>query len=155
MEPLPLKDIHLPAAISWWPPALGWWLLAGLIFVLLFGLAWVYKRLTRKSALKDAKILFNKIRQQPSNDKRETLNALSALLRRTAISHAVRDDVAGLRGQAWLEYLDRSLPDAPFTQGVGHCLLDAHYRPIEPEGIDMQAVFHVCERWLQAQDKKS
>src|SRR5262245_66626316 len=30
MSALPLRDIHLPGAISWWPPAPGWWVLAAL-----------------------------------------------------------------------------------------------------------------------------
>ena len=52
---LPLKDIHLPDAISWWPPAIGWWLLALLIPILIVFSYWLYKRLTRKTALKTAK----------------------------------------------------------------------------------------------------
>ncbi len=32
---LPLRDIHLPGSIGWWPPAPGWWLLAGLLLAAL------------------------------------------------------------------------------------------------------------------------
>jgi len=28
-----LHDIHMPEAIGWWPPAPGWWLLLGLVFI--------------------------------------------------------------------------------------------------------------------------
>ncbi|MGH8222486.1 MAG: DUF4381 family protein, partial [Woeseiaceae bacterium] len=32
MDPqqIPLRDLHLPEAVGWWPPAPGWWLLIAL-----------------------------------------------------------------------------------------------------------------------------
>ena len=65
MQPtqLPLKDIHLPDAISWWPPAIGWWLVAIFIPLLSFFLYWLYKRLTRKTAIKTAKKTLAMIKQ--------------------------------------------------------------------------------------------
>ncbi len=155
MESLPLKDIHLPDAIGWWPPAPGWWLAALLLMMLAFLAHYVYKRLTRKSAVKSAKTLLNTLRHQPIEPK-QTLTELSALLRRTAISTGNRNEIAGLNGTAWLAYLDRSLPDAPFSQGVGRCLADAHYRPTSALGdIDFEALFALCERWLKQQGKHS
>lgn len=154
MEPLPLKDIHLPESIGWWPPASGWWLLTILLILCILAIRRAYRRLTRKTAIKRAQTLLTQIRQQQS-DPLQTLTDLSALLRRTAISADARGAVAGLRGQAWLEYLDRKLPDAPFSQGVGRCLADAHYRPSAPEQTDLEALFELCERWLKQQGKPS
>jgi hypothetical protein len=51
---LPLKDIHLPDAISWWPPAIGWWLIIILMPLLIVFFYWFYKRLTRKTAINTA-----------------------------------------------------------------------------------------------------
>ena len=154
MEPLPLKDIHLPEAIGWWPPASGWWLSLVFLIFLFILIVYLYKRLTRKSAVKSAQKLLQHIRQQPI-DSRKTLTELSSLLRRTAISTGNRNQIASLNGQAWLEYLDRSMPDAPFSQGVGRCLADAHYRPSAANDVNFDDLFAICERWLKQQSKQS
>ena len=53
MDPnLPLRDIHLPAPISWWPPAPGWWLLLFGIPTLLILLAWLWRWVRRKTVRK-------------------------------------------------------------------------------------------------------
>lgn len=154
MDSLPLKDIHLPEAIGWWPPAPGWWLLPIVLALLAVGLRYVYKRLTQKTALKSAKNLLKSMRLDQTNNL-QTLSELSVLLRRTAISIANRNDVASLHGQAWLDYLDGEMPDRPFSQGVGRCLADAHYRPTLGEELDLPGLFDLCERWLKQQAKKT
>lgn len=154
MDPLPLKDIHLPTGIDWWPPALGWWLVAIVLPLLILGLVLLYRRLTRQTAVKAAQKLLQRIRQQPDQDPLQTLSALSVLLRRTALSNDPRDEVAQLHGQAWLEYLDRLLPDAPFSQGEGRCLADGHFRPNLADDTDLEALLALCERWLKQQDQR-
>jgi cbb3-type cytochrome oxidase subunit 3 len=71
--PLPLKDIHLPEAISWWPPAIGWWLLLVLIPLTVFILVWAYRYLTRKTAVKTAKKLLLTLKQDDSKDNAKKL----------------------------------------------------------------------------------
>ena len=154
MEPLPLKDIHLPEAIGWWPLAPGWWLAALSAIAFVLSVRYLYRRLTRKTAVNSARKLLKNLKQQPIAGL-QTLSELSALLRRTAISTDGRNQAAGLQGQAWLAYLDRSFPDAPFSQGIGRCLADGHYRPTMPGDVDFEALFDLCERWLKQQGKKS
>ncbi|MGY6274433.1 DUF4381 domain-containing protein [Methylomonas sp. MgM2] len=154
MEPLPLKDIHLPDTIGWWPPAPGWWLSLVALAILIVLARYGYKRRTRKNAVKSAHHLLKGIRNQSADPKR-TLTELSALLRRTAISTGRRDRIAGLNGAAWLDFLDQSLPDSPFSQGIGRCLADAHFRPSSADDIDFDALFALCERWLKQQGKNS
>jgi len=154
MEELPLKDIHLPAAIGWWPPAPGWWLLLVLSLALPTAGYWLYRRLTRKTPLKAARKFLAELRAQNELDPAACLRELSALLRRVSISRDPRSQVAHLHGDAWLQFLDQGLADAPFSTGPGRCLADAHYRPSAPTDLDLNAIFAVCERWLQQQEKR-
>jgi cbb3-type cytochrome oxidase subunit 3 len=156
MEPtkLPLRDIHLPEAIGWWPPAIGWWLLAILIPLLIALMFWLYKRIIRKTAIKAAKKLLLEIKQDQQRDNSQKLKDLSALIRRTAISTNVRNECAGLTGQHWLEFLDRSATGAPFSQGIGQLLANAPYQQSAPTEQEISQLTSLCEDWLNAQAKR-
>jgi cbb3-type cytochrome oxidase subunit 3 len=148
-QQLPLKDIHLPGPVGWWPPALGWWLLALLIIVLLALSIWLYKKLTRKTALKTAKALMKAIEQNENLDDYEKISQLSKLLRRTAISSFPRSETASLTGQAWLRFLDEPLPDHPFSEGIGRLLIQAPYQAQRRDDLPVNELFKLCADWLQ------
>lgn len=148
---LPLKDIHLPEAITWWPLAIGWWLLMAVTIAALVGSYYLYKRLTRKTASKQAKAVLLSIKQRASSDVLQTIKALSACLRRVAISVDSREKTAGLVGNAWLEYLDESMDDTPFKSGVGRLLVDAPYQPLMTEQVDINELITLCETWMSRQ----
>jgi hypothetical protein len=154
MQPtqLPLKDLHLPEMIGWFPPAFGWWLVVVLIPLSLWFLYGCYQRLTRKTSLKTAKRLLNTLKNSTVSNS-EKLTELSALLRRVAISVAPRAQTASLTGQAWLAFLDSTLKDAPFTTGAGRCLADAPYRQSPPSEQEIYQLISLCEDWLKAQKK--
>ncbi len=107
MDPdqIPLRDLHLPEAIGWWPLAPGWWLLMGLAAVGLGLLLRHYLRrrargAARRHALQQLKDLTAEYEQH--RDAVRFSAALSELLRRTMLAYAPREDVAGLTGDAWL-----------------------------------------------------
>lgn len=154
MEQLPLKDIHLPTVIGFWPPAAGWWLLLAGMGLLLCLAYWLIRRLRRRSAFKAASKILMDLRGKKQEDRLATLTELSALLRRVAISAAPRTDVASLNGAAWLAYLDQGLDDQPFSNGAGRCLAQAPYRPMPPTAAELEALLSLCERWLKQQAKK-
>ncbi|WP_347987229.1 DUF4381 domain-containing protein [Methylomonas sp. AM2-LC] len=151
MEQLPLKDIHFPEAVSIWPLAPGWYMLAVLILLCCFGVVYLYKRLKSKTVLKVAAKVLVTIRADENLDNLQTLGALSTWLRRVAISNAPRSDVASLSGSDWLSYLDTHLHDAPFSKGIGRCLAESQYQRSAPEDLDLDALFKLCERWLKCQ----
>ena len=152
-QPLPLRDIHLPEPIGFWPPALGWWLAALGVLILLVLMVWLIRRLTRKTALKTARRLLAELKQDPSFDPVEKVRRLSVLLRRVAISLAPREQSAGLTGQAWLDHLDASMQDELFSTGIGRQLIEIPYRNELPPETDVLELFELCEQWLKAQNR--
>jgi hypothetical protein len=153
-EQIPLRDLHLPDPVGWWPLAPGWWVLLGLVLfglLLLLRRAWVRWRIDapRRIALKELERL--------ESGWRETRNPvllatrLSELLRRTMLAYAPRKEVAGLTGHAWLAWLDRGLEERPFTEGPGRTLCELPYRRAGgPAGeFDVEALLGVVRRRLQ------
>jgi hypothetical protein len=127
MDPaqIPLRDLHLPGAIGWWPLAPGWWMLIALaVFGLLYLMYGAYLRWRsnrpRRIALRELKKLHSDYRH--GMDTISLSKQLSQLLRRAMLAYASRDEVAGLTGQDWLEWLDRGLEGQPFTTGPGRLI---------------------------------
>ncbi len=151
-EHLDLRDIHLPEPVSWWPPAIGYWMLL-LLFVFLVLLAmglrkrWLARERSAKiQALKE----LEQIRQeyQQSGNKRKLIEELSALLRRVSISLYPRSETASLTGDEWLKFLDKNSQDKGFTQGPGRVLATA---PYQKEGkVDAEALIDLCRDWIKA-----
>jgi hypothetical protein len=149
-----LRDIHLPEAVSWWPPAPGWWLLTLLAVAVGFALWRIWQTRSRRRLLHAAQQQLAQIENSyaETNDRGRALQNISMLLRRLALSRHPRAQVAGLTGERWLQFLDENLPDQPFTQGTGRILIDAPYKPAAD--VDMHALFSLCRNWISAQFKK-
>ena len=152
--PLPLRDIHLPPEISWWPPAIGWWILAVTIPLLIVFAYWLYRRITRKTAIKSAKLLLLAIKLDKQRGNHQKVQDISQLIRRVAISTTKRTECAGLTGEHWLTFLDRTMKDAPFSQGIGKLLADTPYRPTQPTAEEIAQLVNLCESWLNSLGKR-
>ncbi|HZX69969.1 MAG TPA: DUF4381 domain-containing protein, partial [Rhodanobacter sp.] len=97
-----LRDIHLPAEPSWWPPAPGWWLLAVLLLVAIVVVVSLWRRHRRVRGRQQQILdeLDQLVRQHRDDDSPQALlRDLHQLLRRVARLH---DPEAALqRGEAW------------------------------------------------------
>lgn len=135
-EQIPLRDLHLPDAVSWWPLAPGWWVLIALALIGLAFLvrAWLKIR-ARGAARRYALRQLNEIVAEYEERKNpvEFGVQLSELLRRTMLAYAPRLDVAGLTGDAWVERLDEGLAQPVFTSGPGRQILELPYRRPDAE----------------------
>lgn len=155
---LPLRDIHLPAPIGWWPPALGWWLLAALVLASVALYALHYYRARHKRAALRALTGVRAALEQGAEPV-ACLQFLSTVLRRFAMTSVARarpavaePDVAGLIGERWLRYLDGRWAKTEFSAGLGRQLLAAPYaRPNSIEREQAIELTALCTAWLAAQ----
>ena len=162
IQDLPIRDIHLPEAIGWFPPAMGWWFIAIFVPIFTYFLIALIQKLLQKTAIKTAKKLLKKLQTNDALTPLEKVCELSILLRRVAVSRDLESNVAGLTGRAWLDYLDSSLKSplfeggrggfAPFKNGIGRCLTDAPYQKELPPDVDLTALFQLAQTWLNAQN---
>jgi hypothetical protein len=152
---LPLRDIHLPGPIGWWPPALGWWLLAALMLVAVALYAVHYYRARHKRAALKAMTRVRAALEQGAEPV-ACLQFLSTILRRFAMTSFARaagePDVAGLIGERWLRYLDGRWSRTDFSAGLGKRLVAAPYvRPNSIERATALELTDLCTAWLVAQ----
>lgn len=149
MNPLDqLKDIHLPDAVSAWPPSMAWWsalLLALIICALLIFAGLYYRKRTRLTRLALAELA--QLQQQGCD-----INSLHLLLKRVALASFPRQQVAALHGQQWLEFLDQQA-GSKTNKFIGFmpnadAWTDNLYSAKAPKiATDMH--FQTCRAWLK------
>lgn len=149
---IPLRDIHFPGAVPWWPPAPGWWLLAALILgAMTYWAVRYYRTYRRRVALK----ILNQVRHDLEEGAlpEPCLQHLSAVMRRFAMSAAANPAlVAGLIGRSWLRYLDSRWDRDLFTNGAGSVLTIAPYAPANSISRDAAIeLTTVCIDWVSRQ----
>jgi hypothetical protein len=150
MPELPLRDIHLPDAISWWPPALGWWLLLAVLLLFLFGFVMIIRQWVRTTLRKEALKAFDRIEKSfyASENGAQCLADVSLLLRRVCLSRNLARSAAGVTGKAWLELLDKSLKKPEFSKGIGRLLLTGPYRP-HVQQTEVAELLKLCRKWME------
>lgn len=149
MNPDPLaalRDIHLPAPVSWWPPAPGWWWLLGLLGTLIWIAVLAWRRHTNNRPRRAALTELDTLTHRFADDQTAFVQAVSTLLRRCAITRFSAPDVAGLVGESWLEFLDRHGGNQEFMRGPGRILLTGPYAP--QLQVDTTALAGVARRWI-------
>lgn len=150
-----LRDIHMPEAVSWWPPAIGWWIVIASA-ILAVGLLFYF---TRKYILKNRykKIALQKlttIHKAAGEDKsinHERLVEMSAILRRVAMQTYGRQTISVLSGQKWLAFLDRTGNTNQFSQGAAKVLGTGLYRP--DLDADFDQVRLIIQKWIKEHKK--
>ena len=164
-----LRDIHLPDALQWWPPAPGWWLLA-LFNILAFVYLGRYLRARyhrlyfrgeTKNLLKESWQYFQENSANNNADKVFIESTLS-LLRRAAKTAGINpnlpaEHLASLPTPALLEALNE-YSNGKLTQGLAlHKLSERLYRPDSSalSKTELQYLYNAAKSWLKSDEFKN
>lgn len=145
-----LRPIHAAPPPELWPPAPGWWLLAGLLLVLLAGAAvWSWRHYRqyrfRHNVLLEIEHVINSYSKDNSSD---YLGQIGVLLRRIALRRFPAEQVASLTGGDWLQFLDATGGGGAFSNGVGQLLEIGPYSP-RVDSVPVAELAALVRRWAK------
>jgi hypothetical protein len=154
----PLQELPLPAPVSYAPQTIGWVFVAALLLLLGAAALWAAWRRHRQQRyrrnalreLADLEAGLAVARADPLQ-RATMLAAIARLLKRTSLEIAPREQVAGLTGDAWLSFLQRTR--GHFDARTGPLLALASYAPadqianISPD--DEAALIRHARDWIE------
>ena len=149
MKPPVLHDIVLPEPVSLMPQTPAWWVVLGLVAVLLGW--WIYAAVRRHRANRYRRLAVARLAdiERPLPDS-AALGKLPVLVKRTALAFRPRGEVAALSGEPWLRFLDASYGGEGFTRGPGRLLPTLAYaRPGEVSDEDSRQLIQLIRRWIR------
>ena len=147
-----LKDIVVPAPVSWMPQTWGW-LIAALLLLsaMLLWCALAYRRWRknayRREALKHLEEIEAAVRD--AGKRARALNDLGELVKRTALAAWPREDVAATSGSAWAAFLVAH-GDMTNSEGFHRFFDDLEYQagtPVSTEVAD--GLVRDARRWIE------
>jgi hypothetical protein len=140
-----LREIAVPDSVSLVPQTIGWTLLSLLLFALLLIYCWRrYQYWQQQAFRRNALTLLAHMRNHPSRIQR-----LPALIRHVALNTYTREDVVGLRGEAWIEWLNDKAGLPLFCHADIEILNRLAYSDqIDLEVEKSQSLIDASERWV-------
>jgi hypothetical protein len=148
-----LRDIHLPDAVSLWPLAPGWWLIAAAIAVAVGLAIWSRRRhlaSVRRAAMRELDDLCHQF--DADGDSVSLAEHLSALLRRVALVRFGQTHVAPLHGPRWVEFLTDATRSGAFPSDVATQIEHTMYAgpKATPDPEQVKAWLTAGRRWIRS-----
>lgn len=142
-----LRDIHLPEDASWWPLALGWWVIIALILaiiIIFLIMRWQKSKLERMSrfALIELQALTN-------NETGSWTLELQTLLKRVAFVYCPKANLQSCSEQEWLSFLSLSGATVWSDESLKLFREFAYQNPNSFKDINREQVYQESALWIK------
>lgn len=142
----PLKDVHLTMEPSFFPPAVGWWIVTGGICLVLMSLLLLIYFLNRSPKRYALRIL-KKIERQ--NADLSTLGVeLGVLLKRVALAAFPREKVASLSDTEWADFLLQHGNNALSAEQAKFIASAAYLPKQKAVAIQTEKLYTAVREWI-------
>jgi hypothetical protein len=143
-----LRDIHLPPGIFWWPPAPGWWVLAGVVVVAALaavGINYVRRRTVRYRALNE----LNDLRRDESLGAVTAAERIAVLLKRIVLQRSATKSIGVEHGTRWVERLMQEPGGMPAEIARFLALAPYAHAELIDNSPDRSTLFTAADRWIR------
>ena len=144
-----LQDIHAAAGPLWWPPAIGWWVLAfvALMLIVIAARFLKLKLATRKRRREWLRALDAIGRElDPQRDAHQYLAGLNRLFRAVALKAFPGTGCAGLQGEEWVKFIRSLLPENTDDSSLSS-LARGPYEPVPH--FDARSLHEHARTWVR------
>lgn len=143
-----LRDIHEPATVSWWPLAIGWWLLLSAVLIVLGIACYYFIKRNKRSAAKREALLEIENMADSELAPTEVSAKLSQLIRRLIRHYYPEKKVSTLTGDAWKKLVIALSEEKALSPEIGVAILSAAYA--KDTKIEIPAQCEWVKQWVNA-----
>lgn len=147
-----MADIILPPPVPAWPPAWGWWVLAGVMLAALIGLIIVWRQHQRKNRYR--KTAITALNQANPSNLHEQVQSILTLTKACVLSAqpALRNQVASMSAELWLAWLNSKVKTPVFGEQECKLIAEFAYRPSDQ--APSAELSKATEQWLRTHQLK-
>jgi hypothetical protein len=143
-----LRDIHEAGSPLWWPPAIGWWVLAlVLVFLVVVASRYLLLKLAVRKRRREWLQALDVIGQEldPQRDAHQYLASMNKFFRAVALKAFPGTGCAGLQGDEWVIFINSLLPENTDGSSLS-ALARGPYEPMPR--FDAQSLEEHARRWV-------
>lgn len=143
-----LRDVHVPDSVSWWPLAIGWWVIIGL--VALIALLLLIRTLIKKHHYRYVRFAVVELKELQHNHDPRWLAKSQHIMRRLSLCYVDQTKIRSLSQSEWIYFLKATRGEA-LSDSTLDAFVDLPYKPDSATSqLDKPLIMNEIIRWAES-----